>query len=101
MIADYEQLFEQVDNTLSWEAKQQLQAEVIFLTHNEQLHQVNMSWHSQGEDLLWRPELQEEKVSQTGGKNVRYKSGLKRNLVESFSALLAKRLPYCNIRYVF
>jgi spore photoproduct lyase family protein len=100
-LADYEQLFEQVDDTLSPQAKEQLQAEVIFLTHNEQLHQINLGWHSQGEELLWRPDLQEQKVSQAGGSNVRYKSGLKRNLVGDFSSLLTKRLPYCNIRYAF
>jgi spore photoproduct lyase family protein len=99
--SDYEQLFEQLDDTLSPQAKQQLQAEVIFLTHNDKLHEVNMSWHPQGEALLWQPDLQETKYSQTGGKNVRYKRGFKGQLVDAFTALLQNRLPYCPIRYAF
>ncbi|GAB1543440.1 spore photoproduct lyase family protein [Scytonema sp. NUACC21] len=100
-LAEYEQLFKEVDGTLSPKTKQQLQAEVIFLTHNEELHQVNMGWHPQGEEILWRPEVQEEKYSQTGGKNVRYKRGLKGKLVEQFCHQLGQQLPYCNIRYAF
>lgn len=100
-LADYKQLFEQVDDTLSPQAKEQLQAEVIFLTHNEQLHEVNLGWHPRGEQLLWQPKLQEQKSSQTGGKNVRYKYGLKKTLVEALCQLLTDRLPYCNIRYAF
>ena len=100
-LPDYEQLFQQIDETLSPQAKAQLQAEVIFLTHNDRLHEVNLGWHPQAEDLLWRPELQEQKVSQTGGKNVRYKRGFKGPLVEAFSNLLQEQLPYCNLRYAF
>lgn len=100
-LADYEQLFRQVDDTLSPQAKQQLQAEVIFLTHNEELHEVNLGWHPQAEEILWRPELQEQKYSQTGGKNVRYKRGFKGQLVEQFCRQLRQQLPYCNIRYAF
>ena len=32
--ADYQQLFQQIDRVLSSQAKQQLQAEIIFLTYN-------------------------------------------------------------------
>jgi spore photoproduct lyase len=74
---------------------------VIFLTHNRALHDVNLAWHPRAEELLWRPELQEGKVSQTGGVNVRYRRGLKRDLVQSFRALVAERAPYCDIRYAF
>jgi spore photoproduct lyase family protein len=100
-IADYKQLFEQIDDALSPQAKAQLQSEVIFLTHNDQLHEVNLGWHPKGEELLWRPDLQEGKRSQTGGENLRYKSGLKGKLVNEFTTLLRDRLPYCNIRYAF
>jgi spore photoproduct lyase len=100
-LEDYEQLFQQIDDTLSPAAKAQLQAEVIFLTHNDKLHEVNMGWHPQGEALLWRPDLQESKFSQTGGKNVRYKHGFKGTLVEALTQLIEMRLPYCNIRYAF
>ncbi len=100
-LQDYEQLFQQVDDTLSPQAKAQVQSEVIFLTHNEDLHAVNLGWHPQGEALLWRPDVQEAKYSETGGRNVRYKRGLKGQLVNQFCELLGKRLPYCTIRYAF
>ncbi|MBD2021062.1 spore photoproduct lyase family protein [Leptolyngbya sp. FACHB-36] len=100
-LPDYEQLFEQIDDTLSPQAKAQLQSEVIFLTHNDRLHEVNMGWHPGAEELLWRPDLQETKFSQTGGKNVRYKYGFKGTLVDAVSQLMSDRLPYCTIRYAF
>jgi spore photoproduct lyase len=100
-LEDYAALFEQVDDTLSDRAKGQLAAEVIFLTHNDRLHEVNLAWHPRAEGLLWVPHLQEAKVSETGGRNVRYRRGLKGHLVEEFSELLRKRLPYCPIRYAF
>lgn len=100
-LSEYEQLFEQIDDTLSPQAKAQVQAEVIFLTHNDRLHEVNLGWHPQAESLLWRPDLQEGKISQTGGSNVRYKRGFKGTLVEAFCLLLKERLPYCPIRYAF
>lgn len=100
-IKDYQELFEQVNDTLSQKAKEQLQAEVVFLTHNEQMHEVNLGWHPQAEELLWKPELQETKVSQTGGVNLRYKRGFKGKLVNSFIELLSEHLPYCRVRYAF
>jgi spore photoproduct lyase len=99
--AEYVELFQQVDDVLGDEAKAQLAAEVIFLTHNERLHEVNLRWHPKAEELLWRPELQEAKVSQGGGDNVRYRTGLKGRLVEEFLQLLARHLPYCRVRYAF
>lgn len=99
--ADYAELFQQVDDALSPQAKQQLQSEIIFLTHNDRLHEVNMGWHPKGEELLWQPDLQETKFSQTGGKNVRYKRGFKGKLVDAFCELQREYLPYCNIRYAF
>ena len=100
-LEDYAELFREVDEVLSPAAKRQLAAEVIFLTHNDRLHEVNLAWHPRGEALLWVPDLQEAKVSETGGRNVRYRRGLKGDLVAEFSALLRARLPYCRIRYAF
>jgi spore photoproduct lyase len=98
---EYAQLFDEIDNVLSVAAKEQLAAEVIFLTHNEELHNVNLMWHPQAEMLLWQPEMQEAKVSESGGTNVRYRHGLKGNLLRTFTALLRKHLPYCTVRYAF
>ncbi len=91
-LEDYKKLFEQIDDTLTPEVKAQLQAEVIFLTHNEQLHEVNLQWHPKAEKLLWRPDLQEQKMSQAGGDNLRYKLLIKRDFVAAFCSLLRKEL---------
>ncbi|MDP9365126.1 MAG: spore photoproduct lyase family protein [Chloroflexota bacterium] len=100
-LEDYAALFEEIDDTLSPRAKAQLAAEVIFLIHNEGLHEVNLRWHPKAEDLLWRPELQEAKVSGTGGKNVRYRTGMKGQRVRELTDLLREKLPYCRARYAF
>ena len=98
---DYEQLFQEIDDVLSPQAKDQLQAEIIFLTHNQSLHERNLEWNPKAEELLWMPEKQEVKYSQYGGRNLRYKRNFKRELVDSFSEQLNRQLPYCNIRYAF
>jgi spore photoproduct lyase family protein len=97
----YRDLFRQINDVLSPRAKAQLAAEVIFLTHNTDLHGVNVVWHPRGEELLWRPDLQEEKVSEQGGVNLRYRYGLKGRMVANLRALLNAELPYCPIRYAF
>ena len=97
----YAELFDTVDDALSEKAKRQMWAEVIFLTHNERLHEVNLGWHPKGEELLWRPEIQETKISETGGRNIHYKVGLKRKYVTELRQMLNERLPYCKIRYAF
>jgi spore photoproduct lyase len=99
--AEWEELLEEIDDTVGPTAKAQLKAEVIFLTHNDRLHEVNLGWHPRAEELLWRPELQEPKRSQTGGWNVRYRRGLKGKMVRHFTELVRGRLPYCEIRYAF
>jgi spore photoproduct lyase family protein len=98
---DYTQLFRGLRGTLSPAVKRQLAAEIIFLTHNDKLHQINLGWHPQGEELLWRPDLQETKYSQTGGRNLRYKRGFKAEIVAQFCGLLERELPECRIRYAF
>ena len=60
-----------------------------------------MGWHPKAEEVLWKPGLQEIKYSQTGGKNVRYKRGLKKELVDTMVDLAHSKLPYCAMRYAF
>jgi spore photoproduct lyase family protein len=98
---DWLQLFEEFNDVVNDAVKKQLAAEIIFLTHNDRLHDVNMGWHPKGEALLWKPDLQETKYSQTGGKNVRYKRGLKKELVDTFVDMMHTHMPYCAIRYAF
>ncbi|MHA7284077.1 spore photoproduct lyase family protein [Arthrobacter sp. TMS2-4] len=98
---DWRELFGQLDAALSPAVKKQLAAEVIFLTHNQQLHEVNLGWHPQAEEILWRPDLQETKRSQNGFTNVRYVAYDKRGYLDEFLRLAAAQLPYCRIRYAF
>jgi spore photoproduct lyase len=98
---DYRELFEHLADVLRPEVRSQLAAEVIFLTHNDKLHQINMGWHPRSEEYLWTPELQETKYSQTGGRNLRYKRGFKSDIVGQFTTLLEECLPDCVIRYAF
>ncbi|MEX5295382.1 spore photoproduct lyase family protein [Kocuria sp. CPCC 205268] len=100
-LEDWAELFEQLDAGLSPAAKEQLASEVIFLTHNAQLHEVNTQWHPKAEEVLWRPDLQETKRSQNGALNVRYRFRDKQRYLEQFLALLHAKLPYCDVRYAF
>jgi DNA repair photolyase len=97
---EYAELFYTIDALLSVEAKQQLKCEVIFLTHNENLHKLNLSLKN-NEELLYEPSWQENKVSSNGDTNIRYKVPYKRKAAESFKNLLKTVMPYCEIRYIF
>jgi spore photoproduct lyase family protein len=98
---DYRRLFEEVDAAVSPQAKTQLKAEIIFLTHNAGLHEVNLRWHPKAEAYLWRPDLQEEKRSEGGMVNLRYRARWKQKWLGRFKDLLAETLPYCSVRYAF
>jgi spore photoproduct lyase family protein len=100
-LADWVELFEQVADNTNERTKQQLAAEIIFLTHNEGLHEVNLGWHPKAEDLLWRPDLQQPKRSESGQWNVRYKSPWKARWVQQLTDQLAATLPACRVRYAF
>ena len=99
--AEWRQLFQQIDDVLTPAAKAQLKCEVIMLTHNEALHDVNLAWHPKGEDKLWRPDLQERKVSEGGMVNLRYRVAWKRRWLDQFQGWLAETMPYCTVRYAF
>ena len=100
-LEDYYELFVELNDRLSEQVKNSLVAEIIFLTHHAGLHEVNMAWHPRAEEVLWQPHLQERKVSQGGGINVRYKVSLKQPLVAQFVARLKAKMPYCGVRYAF
>ncbi|AWB19921.1 spore photoproduct lyase family protein [Methylobacterium currus] len=98
---DWRALFRALDAGIGPAAKAQLRAEIIFLTHNAALHDVNLRWHPKAEALLWRPDIQETKRSEGGMENLRYRSGWKGRWLTRFEALLAEELPYCGVRYAF
>jgi spore photoproduct lyase family protein len=100
-VQDWTALLQHIDDVLSRQTKAQLAAEVIFLTHNQALHEVNLGWHPKAEELLWQPGLQETKMSQNGVVNVRYRAAMKAQLVAQFEALVHRYLPSCRIRYAF
>ncbi len=60
-----------------------------------------MGWHPKAKEVLWRRNLQEVKYTQTGGRNVRYKGGLKKELVDTLVDMVHEQMPYCPIRYAF
>lgn len=99
--AEWGALFAELDDVLPAAVKDQLAAEIIMLTHNEGLHEVNLAWHPKAEELLWRPDIQEEKRSESGGVNLRYRTGWKGRWLGRFQELLASRMPYCRVRYAF
>jgi hypothetical protein len=82
-------------------ATAQAAAEVIMLTHNRDLHEVNLGWHPKAEDTLWRPDLQQAKRSQTGMWNVRYRNTVKREGVQAVTDLIAAHAPWLRVRYSF
>ncbi|HEU4674365.1 MAG TPA: spore photoproduct lyase family protein [Motilibacteraceae bacterium] len=100
-LADWAALLDALGDATSERTKAQLAAEVIFLTHNDRLHETNLRWHPKAEDVLWRPELQETKRSETGGINVRYRTGEKGRYVRQLLDLIEQRAAYLRVRYAF
>ena len=99
----YAKLFDQIAfiaRVKGWDDNR-VKAEVIFLTHNERKHAHNLIYDLPGENLLWTPENQEAKLSQYGGKNIRYKHQLKAKWVEEFTQLHNSIIPWNTIRYIF
>lgn len=98
---EWRALFAELDDRLTPRAKAQLKCEVIFLTHNEGLHELNLQWHPRAEEWLWRPDLQEQKVSQSGMTNLRYRHRWKQQWLQRFLSWLGETMPYCEVRYAF
>lgn len=95
----YKELFELVDKNVQY--KDVVKAEVIFLTHNEAKHKYNVQHGLTGEELIWKPGLQETKTSQYGGENLRYAVKLKSKYIDDFKALHKEIIPWNTIRYIF
>lgn len=101
-VENYRKLMKLVDKQISQQAKEQLKAEVIFLTHHPVLHKSNLNWIPAAEELLWTPKWQESKTNNRGDSEVvRYKHELKIALVNAFKKLIKEELPYCKLRYIF
>ena len=98
---DWAELLARLDDELGPAFKAQAAAEVIMLTHNRDLHEVNLGWHPKAEDVLWRPDLQQAKRSQSGMWNVRYRNDVKREGVQAVTDLIAAHAPWLRVRYAF
>jgi len=99
-ISDYKQLFTLIDSLV--ENKNKVSCECIFLTHNEFLHNLNLQNNFiESENLLWNPNIQENKKSQYGGNNLRYKHVFKKLLIDEFRKIHSEIIPWCKIRYIF
>ena len=102
-LEDYRDLFMLVDKTVAARYKREngIKSEVIFLTHNEKKHEYNLANNIPGEDLLWRPDIQENKISSNGQLNIRYEHKLKADYIYQFRALHELLIPWNTIRYIF
>jgi len=98
-LIEYGELFRKVQGGVEY--KDKVKAEVIFLTHNEGKHQYNLDNSLFGEELLWKPEIQENKTSQYGGNNIRYKHDLKSQYIKQWVELHDSIIPWNTIRYIF
>lgn len=96
---EYKDLFEKVNKRVK--NKDKVKCEVIFLTHNTDKHNYNLEYELPGEELLWFPERQESKLSDFGGKNLRYNWQLKSDYIKEFKYLHSQIIPWCKIRYIF
>jgi spore photoproduct lyase len=86
--------------TNNWD-NNSVKAEVIFLTHNEGKHKYNLAHKLPGEHLLWVPKIQERKISQYGGENIRYEHNRKADYIKQFIELHDEIIPWNTIRYCF
>ena len=100
-VKDYTNLFQLVDSIVDSSIKDKVKAECIFLTHNKDMHKYNIDNNTKGEDLLWNPELQEDKTSQYGGKNIRYNRFYKEKYIKTFRHMLNENISWQKIRYIF
>ena len=99
-LQDYKLLFEEINDVVKY--KDRISCEVIFCTHNENLHNINLEkGFIEAESLLWNPSIQESKISQYGGNNVRYQWQFKNELINQFKQLHQEHLNWCKIRYIF
>ena len=96
---DYKELFNMMNKYVT--DKDNVLAEVIFLTHNVGRHNRNLLDNRMEEYFLWNPLLQEKKISQYGGENIRYKHDIKAKMIQEFKELHQSTISWNKIRYIF
>lgn len=100
-LSTYRFLFNYISSEIAEQNHDKVKCEVIFLTHNEGKHAYNLIENIPGENLLWRPDIQEGKTSEFGGKNIRYKHELKAQYIKEWTKLHDEIIPWNTIRYIF
>ena len=102
-LGQYSALFQIINSGAKYQGwnHDAVKAEVIFLTHNKDKHEYNEKNKIMGEELLWRPDIQERKTSQYGGENIRYAQGCKSGYIKQFTELHDAIIPWNTIRYIF
>lgn len=101
-LIEYTKLFQDIDQYIDVRYKSSIKAECIFLTHNDRQHQRNLeAGRLESEALIWKPEIQEDKISEYGGTAVRYKAGVKSNFIKRWKTLHNQLIPWNTIRYIF
>jgi len=98
---EWRELLERLGDELDPAVRDSMGAEIIMLTHNAALHEVNLGWHPRAEDLLWTPGMQEDKISENGQHNVRYAAQKKRIMLDRLLAIIADVAPWMRVRYAF
>ena len=99
---DYDMLFKDLDTFIKEPYKSYIKAECIFLTHQEKQHDRNLAENrKESEALIWKPDIQEHKVSEYGGDAVRYKVKIKQNFIQRWMNLHQQIIPWNTIRYIF
>ena len=100
-VRDYTKLFKLIDSIVDDSIKDKVMAECIFLTHNKGMHKYNLSNGTEGEEYLWNPEYQEDKISQYGGENLRYNRFHKRKYIKAFLSMHKQTIDWQKVRYIF
>lgn len=96
---DWKKLWEEMNDVLSQKTKDQLKCEVIFLTHSQKLHDLNMEWNPKGEEFLVGQIPQRKKYNKPDV--LVYNYALKKKLTHEFEGAINTHLPYCDVRYCF
>ena len=92
-LKEYEDLFKKIPKV------DYLKSENIFMTYNKEMFKRQEDIAVK--DLLWKPYIQEDKVSKYGSQALRYKWKLKKLLIHRYKQVYNDIIPHVPIRYIF
>jgi len=106
---DYIELMQDIDSFILSQSKYYQQklknmmaCEIIFLTHHEKLHQSNLRWNPEAEEVMWNPDMQELKVNKRGATDIlRYKIETKKTATKLSIGMLAKHITFSKVGYAY